>query len=156
MEFFVHYFQNIQLCVSWVVKLLDPPHHSKDRVKHKISNMSVTSSATTSGDQEVPSTDIVCRDRLCLISITRRDGTLIDASSISEEDIMEICVKKGHTHPLGVLCYSAMESVILFHTVDELKHASHSIVEIMELWGEAITVRAMAPSEDHITAYATV
>ena len=26
----------------------------------------------------------------------------MDASSISEEDIIEICITKGHTHPLGV------------------------------------------------------
>ena len=76
--------------------------------------MSITSSATASRDWEVPSTNIVFQVRLCLISITRRDGTLMDASSISEEDIMEICMKKGHTHPLGVLHYSATESVILF------------------------------------------
>ena len=118
--------------------------------------MSVTSSTTASRDQEVPSTNIVFRGRLCLVSITRRDGTLMDASSISEEDIMEICIKKGHTCPLVVLCYSATESVILFHTADELKHASCSIVKIMELQDEAIMVKAMAPSEAHITAYMTV
>ena len=118
--------------------------------------MTVTSSATASRDWEVPSTNIVFRDRLCLVSITRRDGTLMDASSISEGDIMEICIKKGHTHPLGVLCYSAMESVILFHTADELKHVSHGIVEITVLQNEAITVKAMASLEAHITAYITV
>ena len=32
----------------------------------------------------------------------------MDASSISE-DIVEIYIMKGHTHPLGVLHYSAME-----------------------------------------------
>ena len=69
---------------------------------------------------------------------------------------MEICIKKGHTHPLGVLLYSAMESVILFHTTDELMCASHGIVELMELQDEAIMVKAMAPSEAHITAYMTV
>ena len=69
---------------------------------------------------------------------------------------MEICVKKGHTHPLGVLHYSATESVILFHTTDELKHASCSIAEIMELQDEAIMVKAMAPSEAHTTAHMTV
>ena len=42
----------------------------------------------------------------------------MDASSISEEDIMEICMKKGHTHQLGVLHYLAMESVILFGTME--------------------------------------
>ena len=50
----------------------------------------------------------------------------MDASSISEEDIMEICVKKGHIHPLGVLHYLAMESAVLFGTVEDLKWASHS------------------------------
>ena len=95
--------------------------------------MSVTSSTTASGDQEVPSTDIVLRSRLCLVTITKRDGTPMDASSISEEDIVEICIKKGHTHPLGVLHYSATESVILFHTAEELKCASHGIVKLTEL-----------------------
>ena len=38
----------------------------------------------------------------------------MDATSILEEDIIEICVKWGHTHPLCVLCYSAVESVVLF------------------------------------------
>ena len=61
----------------------------------------MTSSATAPGDWEVPSADIF-QGRLCLISITRGDGTPMDASSISEGDIMEICVKKGHTCPLGV------------------------------------------------------
>ena len=95
--------------------------------------MSVTSSTTASRDWEVPSTDIVFRDRLCLVAITRRDGTPMDASSISEENIVEICIKKGHTHPLGVLHYSTMESVVLFHTTDELKCASCGIVKIMEI-----------------------
>ena len=42
----------------------------------------------------------------------------MDASPISEEDIMEICMKKGHTYPLGVLHYFATESVVLFSTVE--------------------------------------
>ena len=118
--------------------------------------MSVTSSATASGDQEVPSTDIVFRSRLCLVTITKRDDTPMGASSISEEDIMEMCIKKGHTHLLGVFHYSATESVVLFHTTDELMHASDGIVELTELQDEAITVRAMAPLEAHITTYMTV
>ena len=94
--------------------------------------MSVSSSATTSGDWEVPSADIF-RGRLCLISIKRGDGTPMDASSISEEDIMEICMKKGHTHPLGVLRYLATESVILFGTTEDLKCESHGLVDVTEL-----------------------
>ena len=118
--------------------------------------MSITSSATASGDWEVPSTNIVFQDRLCLISITRRDGTPMDASSISEDIIMEICVKKGHTHPLDVLCYSATESVILFCTADELKCVSHGIVEATELRDDAIMVKTLAPSVAHITTYIMV
>ena len=57
----------------------------------------------------------------------------MDASSISEEDIIEICVMKDHIHPLGVLCYSAMELVVLFHSMDKLQHATHGIVKIMGL-----------------------
>ena len=121
--------------------------------KKKQIKMSVTSSATTSRDHDVPSTEVIFGDKLYLIPIARRVGTLMDASSISEEDITEICVKKGHTHPLGVLHYSAMESVILFHTMDELKHVTHGIIEITEFQGEPITVRAMDPLEAHVTAY---
>ena len=92
-------------------------------------------------------------DRLCLVPITRGDDTPMDASSISEEDVIEICIKKDHTHPMGVLCYSAMESVVLFFSPDELQCATHRIVKMAEFWGEAIIVRAMAPSEAHVTAY---
>ena len=51
----------------------------------------------------------------------------MDASSISEEDIIELCMTKGHTHPLGVLHYLATESVILFGTTEDLKQASHAV-----------------------------
>ena len=117
--------------------------------------MSVTSSATASRDREVPSTDIF-QDRLCLISITRGDGTPMDVSSISEEDVMEICMKKGHTYPLGVLHYSATESIILFGTMEELKCASCSLVDIMELQNDAIMVKTLAPLEAHIATFAMV
>ena len=60
---------------------------------------------------------------------------------------------KGHTHQLGVLYYSATELVVLFQSTDELQHTTHGIVKTTELWGEAITVRALAPSEAHITGY---
>ena len=59
----------------------------------------------------------------------------------------------GYIHPLGVLHYSATELVVLFHLTDELQHVTHGIVKATELQGEAITVKAMAPSEAHIKAY---
>ena len=108
--------------MSRFVKLLDP-HRSKDSINIKF-KISITSSATASGDHDVPSAKVIFRDKLCIVSITRRDDTLMDASSISEEDIIEICITKGHTHLLGVLCYSAMESVVLFCSPDKLQHAT--------------------------------
>ena len=117
--------------------------------------MSVTFSATASRDWEVPSTDIF-RDRLCLISITRGDGTPMDASSISEETIMEICMKKGHTCPLGVLHYSAMESVISFQYCRRVKMCELHLSRHNRVAKDAIMVKTLAPSEAHIAAFTTV
>ena len=77
----------------------------------------------------------------------------MDASSISEEDIVELCIRMGHIHPLGVLCSSAMESIVLFSLVDELQRATHAVIRVTELRGEAINIRAMVPSEAHVKAY---
>ena len=85
--------------------------HSNSNKYNKISpKMSVTSSATVSRDREVQSPDSV-QDKLLVVSITKRDGTLLDASSILEEDIMELCIRWTHTCPLGVLRYSMADSV---------------------------------------------
>ena len=80
----------------------------------------------------------------------------MDASSISEENIAEICIKKGHTHPLGVLHYLPMESVVLFSTAEDLNHASCGLVDVMELQDNAITVVTLAPMEAHIASFTTV
>ena len=140
--------------MSCLIKLLDP-HHSEDSINIKF-KMSITSSTTASRDHDVPFAKVIFRDKLCLVSITRRDDTLMDASSISEEDVIKICVTKGHTHSLGVLHYSIMETVVLFHSMDELQHTTCRIIKTREFQGEAITVRAMAPSESHVTAYLTM
>ena len=81
-----------------------------------------------------------------------RDGTPMDASSISEEDILELCVKQGHTCPLGVLRYLAMESIILFSTAEDLHCASHGLVDVTELQDIAITVVTLAPTEAHMAS----
>ena len=77
----------------------------------------------------------------------------MDASSVTEEDVIEICITKVHTYPLGVLHYSAMELVLLFCLTDELQCVTCRIVKAMELQGNTITVKAMAPSEAHTKAY---
>ena len=80
----------------------------------------------------------------------------MDASSISEEDTVKLCMKQGHTHPLGVLHYLGMESIILFSTVEDLRHASHELVDMMELRDIAITVVTLAPMEAHIASFKMV
>ena len=48
----------------------------------------------------------------------------MDASFVTEEDIIEICITKGHIHPLGVFHYSTTELIVLFHLMDELQHTT--------------------------------
>ena len=117
--------------------------------------MSITSSATALRDWEVPSPNSF-QDRLLLISITRGDGTPMDASSITEEDIMEICIRRAHTHPLGVLWYSAVESVVLFRNLKDVNRAHHTLPDVMELCNEAVTVWTMAPTEAHVATFTTM
>ena len=117
--------------------------------------MSITSSTTTSRDWEVPSPKSFC-NRLCLLSITRGDGTPMDASSILEEDIVVICVQKSHTYPLGVLQYLAVESVILFGTMEELNRVSCNLTNVTVLHDEAVMVWTMAPLEAHVATFTSV
>ena len=51
----------------------------------------------------------------------QKDCTLFDVTSVLEEDIVQLCMTLGHTHPLGVLPFSAMELVALFHTAEEMQ-----------------------------------
>ena len=51
---------------------------------------------------------------MCVLVIDSSNGTLFDTASIQEEDIVELCVEEGQTHPKDVLWLSVMESVILF------------------------------------------
>ena len=117
--------------------------------------MSITSSTTASRDQEVPSPDSF-QNRLLLLTITKGDGTPMDASSISEEDIMEICIWRAHTHPLGVLQYSVVESVILFRSLEDVNHAHCTLLDVTELHDEAIMVQTMALAEAHVAAFTTM
>ena len=117
--------------------------------------MSVTFSATASRDWEVPSPDSF-QNRLLLITITKGDGTQMDASSILEEDIMEICIRRAHTLPFGVLQYSTVESVILFGSLKDVNHAHHILLDVMELCDEAIMVQTMALTEAHVAAFTTM
>ena len=93
--------------------------------------MSITSSATASRDREVPSPNSL-QDKLLVVLITKGDGTPLDAPSIMEEDNTEVCVRRAHTHPLGVLQYSMVESVILFRNVTDVSCTHRILPDVME------------------------
>ena len=114
--------------------------------------MSITSSATASRDREVPSPDSL-QDKLLVVLITKGDGTPLDASSITEEDIVEVCVRRAHTHPLGVLQYSMAESVILFGNVTNVNCTHHILPDMTEFRDKTITVWTMAPIEVQVTTF---
>ena len=69
--------------------------------------------------------------------------------------MVEICIRLGHTHPMGVLHYSVMELVILFRSSDNMQCATCGAIKTAVLHEEAIAVRASAPSETHMRAYMT-
>ena len=80
----------------------------------------------------------------------------MDASFIMEEDIVEICIRRAHICPLGVLWYSTVESVVLFGNLEDVNCAHRSLLDMTELCNEAITVWKMAPTEAHVAAFTTM
>ena len=93
---------------------------------------------------------------MCILVLTSGNGTLFDAASIQEEDIIKICVWLGHTHPKGVLQYSAVKSVMLFHSIDKTLVTAHGVIKAMTLCKEAIKVRTSPPSATHVRAYMAI
>ena len=113
--------------------------------------MYTTSMMTASVARDcIPSNTSNLSNCMCLFILTKGDGTLFYASSILEEDIIEICIQLGHTHPEGVLWYSAIKLVMLFYTTDELQIAAHGVVKAMMLHDESITVRTSPLSVTHV------
>ena len=117
--------------------------------------MSVTSSATVLRDREVQSPDPL-PDKLLVVSIIKRDGTLLDASSILEEDIVELCIWRAHTRPLGVLRYSMADSVAFFNNVADVNHMQHALPDVTEFRDEAVMIWTMAPTEVQVTTFQTM
>ena len=62
----------------------------------------------------------------------------------------------GHPHHEGVLQYSTIELVVLFHTMDELHIAACGVVKASMLHEEAIRVRTSPPSATQVRAYMAV
>ena len=67
--------------------------------------MSTTSTTTASvAHDHTLGDDPDLLNHMCVLAIARGDGTLFDADSLQEEDIVELCVKVGQAHPMKV-CY---------------------------------------------------
>ena len=116
--------------------------------------MSTTSTATTLvacghtlGD------DSKLLNHICVLIIARGNGTPFDAASIQKEDIIELCVEVGHTHPNGVLWLSAMESIILFPSRKEMLATVCRVTKAMAWHKEPIKCHTSPPSTTHLRAY---
>ena len=83
--------------------------------------MSTSFSGTASGRDQVPSEDPHLKAKMYMFIVMRKDGTPFDTTSVSGEDILEICVTLGHTLPFGVLQYLATELVALFCMTEEMQ-----------------------------------
>ena len=88
-----------------------------------------------------------------VVSIAKRDGTLLDASSILEEDIVELCIGRAHTCPLGVLWYSTVDSVVFLSSATDVNRTQRALLDITEFGDESITIRTVAPTEVQITTF---
>ena len=93
---------------------------------------------------------------MCIFIITHKDGTPFEVTSIMEEDIVQLHMTLGHIHPLGVLCYSASDLVVLFCMAQEMLQASRGAIKATELHDKLIAVKIVAPTEPHVKAYITV
>ena len=77
--------------------------------------MSTISTATASAAHDhTLGDDSKLLNHICVLGIARGDGTPLDATSVQEEDIVELCVEVGQVPPKGVLQFSVTESIIVF------------------------------------------
>ena len=119
--------------------------------------LSTTSTVTTSVAQDqIPNDKVDLLNHMCILILTRGDGTPFDATSIQEEDIIKICVQLGYTHPESVLRYLAAKSVMLFHSMDEMLVVAHGVITAMTSHEEAVKVRTSPPSAAHVRTYMVV
>ena len=126
------------------VSLQDPPKM-----------LTISSTTTSVARDEVPINETNLQTHMCILILMKGDCTLFDATSVLEEDIAEICIRLGHTHPVGVPHYSTTESIILFWSADDMQCATCRAIKATVLQEEAIVIRASAPSETHMRAYMT-
>ena len=68
--------------------------------------MSTTSTVTALvACNHIPGDEVEPLNCMCVLVLTRGNGTPFDVTSIQEEDTIELCIELGQTHPKGVLWY---------------------------------------------------
>ena len=109
--------------------------------------MSTTYTATTLvACDHIPGDEVELINHMCVLLPTRRNGTPFNATSIQEEDIIELCIELGQTQPKGVLWYSVVESVVVFHSTDEMLVVVHGVMKAMASHEEPIRLHMTPPS----------
>ena len=66
---------------------------------------------------------------------------------------MELCVRRAHTHPLGVLWYSMADSVVFFNNTTDVNCTQQALLDVPEFRDEAVATWTMALMQAHITAF---
>ena len=66
---------------------------------------------------------------------------------------MELCIGRAHTHPLGVLWYSAVDSVVFLSSATDMNRTQHALLDVTEFGDESIMIQTVAPTEVQITAF---
>ena len=118
--------------------------------------MSTTSTVTTlAACNCIPGDEVELLNHMCVLVLTRGDGTPFDATSIQEEDIIELCVEMEETHPKGVLQFLVTELVI-FCSSNEMLTMAHKVIKGMVLCKEPIKLHTSSPSTAHLRAYIVV
>ena len=116
--------------------------------------MSTTSSVTSlAACNCIPGNEIELLNHICVLVLSRGNSPPFDATSIQEQNIIEICIWLGQTHPKGVLWYSVVESVILLQSVEEMLVVAHGVFKAMALHEELIRLRTSPPSATHVRAF---
>ena len=66
---------------------------------------------------------------------------------------MELCIRRAHTCPLGVLWYSMVDLVVFFNNIADVNRTQQALPDVPEFCDEAIATRTMAPMQAHVTAF---
>ena len=93
----------------------------------------------------IPGDEVELLNHMCVLVLTSGDGTPFNVASIQEEDIIELCVERGQTHPKGVLWYLVTESVVLFHSANKMLVTVCGVTKTMALHKEPIRLCMFPP-----------